>query len=199
MWTVIIVVLIIAITCWIKRREWFSKNTQILSTSKKSLPPNPQPQPQPGTTSQTASTPAPAPKKKWGGWKIVEIVVLTLFFAGIFIGALYFGSKIVKSIFYPETPAVTVEFPTSGDGIATMDKPLKARLNPRRSTIQVTGAGHMKFVLTSNPSKFWYCDDKKPEGSIAKTGKKEDWDCLPDADYFIYPNGCEKVCLSWWQ
>jgi hypothetical protein len=101
----------------------------------------------------------------------------------------------------PETTSnnnIVVEFPTSGTGCATSDKPAKAHLNPRKSVIQVTGAGHMKFMLASNPSIFWYCNDKKPKGSTAKTGLKSDWDCMPDGDYFVYPNGCDKVCVSWW-
>lgn len=92
---------------------------------------------------------------------------------------------------------VTAEFPTSGQGYATMEKPIKAYLNPLRSHTVVLGAGHTKFVLVSDTNIFYFCACKKPD--TTKTGKIEEWWKMPAGNYLVYPNGKDEIMFSWQQ
>ena len=85
-------------------------------------------------------------------------------------------------------------FPTSGEGHATLDKPIKAYLIPLKTHIKVLGAGHTKFVLVSNPNIFFICACKKYEG---ESGNIENWYHMPAGNYFIYPYQRDEVAVSW--
>ena len=91
--------------------------------------------------------------------------------------------------------SIEVKFPVSGEGPATTVSPVRAYLNPLRSKTRVLGEGFARFVLVSDTTKFFLCDEK-PEMASRHI---EEWWSMPSGDYLIYPVGREKILFSWWQ
>lgn len=85
---------------------------------------------------------------------------------------------------------------TSGKGVATLATPVKAYLDPLKSHTTVWGKGHTKFVLASDPSVYFICACKKPDGGEA--GDPSSWWAMPAGEYLVYPYGVEKIQFSWY-
>ncbi|MFA5095104.1 MAG: hypothetical protein WC447_00345 [Candidatus Paceibacterota bacterium] len=94
-----------------------------------------------------------------------------------------------------ETTETIVEFPKCGQGFATMDKPIKAYLNPLKSYTRILGGGEAKYVLSSDNTKFFICNEKP---GINSEHIKEWWK-MPAENYFVYPFGKDTIIFSWWQ
>jgi len=134
------------------------------------------------------------PKKGFSIWPFVSGLVVLMFCYWLFFVPSKEKEVVVK---YQTTSSEnSQEFPRSGQGYTTMNKPIQAYLNPLKTHIQVSGAGHTKFVLTTDTTIFYYCACKET-GKIS--GNTEDWYCMPPGNYFIYPYKKDKVILSWWQ
>lgn len=89
------------------------------------------------------------------------------------------------------------EFPRSGKEIATMKNPVKAFLDPEKSNTRILGKGDAKYVLESDTTKFFICNEK-PE-VLDKTGRINNWAVMPPGNYLIYPKGFESIVFKWWQ
>ena len=92
-------------------------------------------------------------------------------------------------------PSTVASYPISGKEIATMDKPIKAYLDPENSYTRIIGEGNAKYVLESNPSKFFICNEKPG----VESGHIKDFLALPAGNYLIYPEGINKIVFKWWK
>ncbi len=90
-----------------------------------------------------------------------------------------------------ETQNSQEQFPMSGKEVATMNIPIKAFLDPLKSTASVIGDGDAKFVWLSDNSKYYICDKK--EGNKYNDG----WWEMPVGNYLIYPYNCKKILFQW--
>ena len=123
-------------------------------------------------------------------WMLLVATCLLIFI----IGWVSSCNKIPSATENVEGNNYSSNFPTSGEGYATLDKPIKAYLIPLRTHIKVLGAGHTKFVFASDPNTFFICACKKYEG---ESGNIEDWYHMPAGNYFIYPYQRDEVAVSW--
>lgn len=85
------------------------------------------------------------------------------------------------------------EFLKSGQGYATMEKPIKAYLDPFKSHTRIADNGNAKYVLAANPEKFFDCNAKPEETSRT-------WLEMPAGNYLIYPSNTNSggVSFKWW-
>ncbi|MFA6919676.1 MAG: hypothetical protein WC264_01330 [Candidatus Paceibacterota bacterium] len=87
-----------------------------------------------------------------------------------------------------------VAYPMSGKEVATMDKPVRAYLDPTKTNTRIIGPGNGKYVLESDPSRFFICNEKPEHNS-----KIKDWALMPAGNYLIYPEGIYKIIFYWYQ
>ena len=90
-------------------------------------------------------------------------------------------------------------YPTSGTGMATQDMPIKAYLDPQKSYTRIPSGkdDKAKYVLESDPSKFFIANEKPGKNSK----HINDWYSMPAGNYLIYPYPFEKksIIFKWWQ
>lgn len=94
-----------------------------------------------------------------------------------------------------------MEYPKSGKAIATMKNPVKAYLDPEKTYTQILGVGNAKYVLESDPEKFFICREK-PE-VLDSTRHINNWAAMPAGKYLVYPDwgyeSDEGIVFKWWQ
>jgi len=143
-------------------------------------------------------TKVPVPERKW----IILILSVILLFVVIFwvksyrkdspspSSSNYNSGKKGKS--KPEKS--TSFYSTSGKEVAIMDKPVKAYLDPLKSHTRIEGPGDAKFVLESDKTVSFICNEKPG----TESGHIQDWWAMPAGNYLIYPVGVTKIVFSWW-
>jgi hypothetical protein len=85
-------------------------------------------------------------------------------------------------------------YSTSGKGIAIMESPIKAYLDPLKTYTRIIGDGNAKYVLESDLSKFFICNEKPG----TESGHIQTWWAMPAGNYLIYPEGIPKIVFSWY-
>lgn len=90
-----------------------------------------------------------------------------------------------------------MEYPRSGKAIATMKDPVKAYLDPEKTYTRILGVGNAKYVLESDPERFFICNEK-PE-VLDSTRRINNWAAMPAGKYLVYPEGYESIVFKWWQ
>ena len=87
-------------------------------------------------------------------------------------------------------------YPIEGKDVATDTKPIKAYLDPEKTTAKILGEGNAKFVFEQDPSKFFICDQK--DGTYSKE-KIAQWNMMPKGNYLVYADSVDKIIFSWHQ
>lgn len=149
------------------------------------------------TTTAPPTPTTPTKKTNFGSifLKIVVVIVIILVII-IFFPSIFRGCK--KEIPKDENTTLSnypiMFYPISGKEVATMDKPIKAFLDPTRTNTRIIGPGNGKYVLESDPSRFFICNEKPEHNS-----KIQDWALMPAGNYLIYPEGIDKIIFYWYQ
>lgn len=109
----------------------------------------------------------------------------------------YFTIPLVVSAFKTSEEHPTYQkFLISGKGIATKEKPIKAYMDPLKTSIMVLGKGEAKYVLASDANIFFVCNQKAEQGG---DDYLKPWWQMPEGNYLVYPNDRDTIMFSWRQ
>ncbi len=136
-------------------------------------------------------------KVKTSTWSTIIIIIVVMFILGNWIAygvdqySINHPKKVETENVINNTTNSSVS--SSGKEIATMNKPIRAYLDPLKNYIRIIGPGNAKCVLESNPSKFFIFDEKP---GVNKHIKK--WRTMSAGYYLIYPDGTDEIVFLWY-
>jgi hypothetical protein len=100
------------------------------------------------------------------------------------------------AIVHPPVPFMKPEYPSSGEGHATKETPVKAWLDPMKTHYRPSRPA--RYVFVEDTELFW--DDT--EGAKVESNSTEHhkvWLNMPAGKYLVYPLGVDRIYFRWWQ
>jgi hypothetical protein len=133
-------------------------------------------------------------KSDWGVGKTISVILAIAvgFCVVLIVTNSIWGEK--KPVVVCDNRLAIIEFPTSGEGYATMDKPIKAYIDPHKTHTRPVGC--VRYTFFDNPS-IWIIERGPVEGNSGIDVNK--FLSMPAGRYVVTPEGTENAFLRWWQ